>query len=352
MRRFLRSAYWAPGVLVLLVVSCGGDGAEVETVIDDLSQPRGIAVGGSTICVAEAGALEPDGPTRERPGQLEADTGRVLCVADDGEPDVLLDELPFVYYPDAAVTSGVADVLLDGDRSYALVGESYGPLARQVLSFDAEGRRTVADLLAFAETSRAGDGATLSNPYSFVLQPDRSGFFVSDAATGTVLDVGLDGTVATFAPVPGHAVLTGMAWGPDGDLHVASFGQLPHPLGSGAVVAIDDAGTSRVVVDEVTMAIDVAFDEAGGMFILEYANPPDEPTGVDAYRDGTGRLLYLPSVPSDDSPTVLLDDLNRPTALAVNGDDVLISLASGVQAPGAGSLARYSLVRLLEDAER
>ena len=162
-----------------------------------------------------------------------------------------------------------------------------------------------------------------------------------------MLDVGLDGTVSTFAPVPGHAVLTGMAWGADGDLHVASFGQLPHPAGSGAVVAIDDAGTSRVVVDDVTMAIDVAFDEAGGMFILEYANPPAEPTGVDAYRDGTGRLLYLPRTPSDDSPTVLLDDLNRPTALAINGDDVLISVASGVQARGAGVLVRYSRDELL-----
>lgn len=352
MRRLPGCAFWAPWVLVLLAVSCGGEGVEAETVIDNLSQPRGIAVDGSTICVAEAGALEPDGPTRERPGQLEADTGRVLCVTDDGEPDMVFEGLPFVYYPDAAVTSGVADVLRDGDRLYALVGESYGALARRVLVFEADGPRTVADLLAFAETSRSGDGATLSNPYSFVLQTDRSGFFVSDAATGTVVDVGLDGTVSTFAPVPGHAVLTGMNWGTDGDLYVASFGELPHPEGSAAIVAIDGDGVSRVVVDEVTMAIDVAFDEAGGMFILEYANPPAEPTGVDAYRDGTGRLLYLRSAPSDDSPMVLLDYLNRPTSLAVDGGEVLISLASGVQAPGAGSVVRYSLDQLLEDASR
>ena len=77
----------------------------------------------------------------------------------------------------------------------------------------------------------------------------------------------------------------------------ASFGQLPHPPGSGAVVAIGADGLHRAVVEGLTMPIDVAFDGAGGMFVLEYANPPDEPTGVDAYRDGTGRLLYLPSHP-------------------------------------------------------
>ena len=221
-----------------------------------------------------------------------------------------------------------------------------------MLSFDADGQRTVADLLAFAETSRSGNGATLSNPYSFVLQPDGPDSSSATPQPGPCSTSDSTARCPRSRRCPAMRSSPEWRWGPDGDLHVASFGQLPHPAGSGAVVAIDDAGTSRVVVDEVTMAIDVAFDEAGGMFILEYANPPAEPTGVDAYRDGTGRLLYLPSAPSDDSPTVLLDDLNRPTALAINGDDVLISLASGVQAPGAGSLARYSLDQLLEDAAR
>ena len=96
------------------------------------------------------------------------------------------------------------------------------------------------------------------------------------------------------------------------------------------------------------MVIDVGFDEAGGMLVLEYATPPDEPQGVDAYRDRSGRLSYLPASLPDSDPIVLLDRLDRPTALAVVDNDVLISLAAGEQAGGQGSVVRYELDELTE----
>ena len=213
------------------------------TVIADISQPRGMSADESSVCVAEAGAIGADGPERQQPGQLEANTGRVVCAPfDGGEPVVEIDGLPFVYYPEAAVTSGASDVIRDGEQLYALIGESYGELSRSVVAVEPSGPRQVADLLAFAEASNGAQGGTRSNPYSFVLAPDRASFFISDAATGTVLRTDLDGVVETFAVVPGHEVLTGISWGPDGDLYVGSFGQLPHPAGSGSVVALDETG--------------------------------------------------------------------------------------------------------------
>lgn len=332
----------------ITLAACGSDPDGI--VFDGLSQPRGISVDGSRVCVAEAGAIGPEGPAREQPGQLEADTGRVLCRERDGsEQQTVLDELPFVYYPDAAVTSGVADVVVDGTDLYVLVGESFGDLARSVVKVHSDGADKLVDLLDFAESrSIAGDGLK-SNPYSFVLSRDRTEFFIADAATGTLLRAGEDGDVELFSPVPGHEVLTGVTWGPDGDLYVGSFGQLPHPPGSGEVVAVDMEGQHRTVVDGLTMPIDLGFDNRGGLLILEYSSPPDDPGGTDAYRDQAGRLLYRSQPALDGALIVLLDGLERPTGLFVEDDAVWISLSESEQAPQEGRVERYLLSDLLDD---
>ena len=335
-------------IATLLLVGCSGESVDTEVAIGSLSQPRGVTIHESELCVAEAGAIGEDGPAREQPGQLEADTGRVLCAPiAGGEPVAVLEGLPFVYYPDAAVTSGVADVIRDDD-TYALVGESYGDLSRSIVEIGGSGPRVVADLLAFAEERGPVDGEVRSNPWSFVFAENRDGFYVAEAAAGTILRVDLDGTIETHSTVPGHEVLTGITWGPDGELYVASFGQLPHPRGSGSVVAIDSEGIHRVVVPRLTMAIDVGFDASGGMLILEYAMPPEEPTGTDAYRDDSGRLLYVEGLASPSQPRVLLDDLARPTSLAVDGETVVISVTAGEQAREDGAVLKFRISDLLD----
>lgn len=340
------------GATLVAVVTLAGCGTETPSsiLLDGLSQPRGIGVDGETICVAEAGSMPSESPSGERPGQVEADTGRLLC-SDNGKSfETVLLGLPFVYYPDAAVTSGAADVVFDEAATYALIGESYGKLSRSVVRVTERGPEIVADLLEFAERrAPADDDGIRSNPWSMVSDRRSEGFLVADAATGQVLSARLDGGIDLFAAVPGHEVLTGMAWGPDGMLYVGSFGQLPHPNGSGAVVAIGEDGSSRTVVEGLTMVIDVGFDRNGGMFILEYSVPPDEPQGVDAYRDDRGRLLYVGEPIHANEPRVLVDGLDRPTALAVRGDEIVVSITGGEQAASEGMLRQYPLDALLAD---
>jgi dipeptidyl aminopeptidase/acylaminoacyl peptidase len=331
--------------VALLGASCSAQAPTATEEIDGLSQPRGLAAADGELCFVEAGAIPAEGPTRSQPGQLEADTGTVTCRSDGGELRRIAAGLPFVYYPDADVTSGAADVLIEGQRHYILSGEATGPNARKILAVGPDGLTLVADLLAAAETRPDdGSGAAASNPWSFVRTPDQSGFYVSEAAAGIVLEAGLDGEVSTFATAPGHEVLTGMAWGPDQRLYVASFGQLPHPEGSGAVIAIDETGQATDVVTGLTMVIDVAFDREGGLLILEYSTPEDEPTGSDAYRDRAGRLLYVAS--PGDAPELLVESLARPTAMIVVDEDLLISLAEGEEAGGEGRIVRYDLEEL------
>lgn len=330
----------------LLATGCPTDAPTAVEEISRLSQPRGLDASGDELCFVEAGAIPAEGPTRSQLGQLEADTGSVTCRTSGGEPRPIAEDLPFVYYPDADVTSGAADVLIEGPQRYVLVGEAFGPNARKILAVGPDGVTVVADLLAAAEARPDdGSGAVASNPWSFVRTPDQTGFYVSEAAAGIVLEAGLDGEVSTFATAPGHEVLTGMAWGPDERLYVASFGQLPHPEGSGTVVAIDATGQAVDVVTGLTMVIDVAFAEGGGMLILEYSTPEDEPTGSAAYRDRAGRLLYVAE--PGDSPVLLLESLARPTAMIVVDDELLISLSEGEEAPDEGHIVRYDLEELV-----
>jgi len=335
--------------VVALTIGCAPTTVSSQIVVDDLSQPRGLAIDDSKLCVAEAGKIGVDGVDADHQGQLVASTGRVVCALLDGEDQVTaVDGLPFVYYPDAGVTSGVSDVVISGDTTYVLVGEAYGDFARSIVLVDDDGPQVVADLLEYSESLAVLDGGVRSNPYSFVIDPSGNSFYVTEAALGKVLRVGLDGAVEPFASVNGHEVLTGISWGPDGLLYVASFGQLPHPSGTGMVVAIDGAGNHEVVVDGLSMVIDVAVDSTGALFVLEYSTPPPEPTGIDAYRDNAGRLSYVPSLSDTEDLSVLINDLNRPTGLVVDNGQVLISVTGGELASGQGKVVRYEVSELLE----
>jgi hypothetical protein len=337
-----RTATLAACLCALLVGACAPDGGD-GIVIGQLSQPRGMWLDADELCVAEAGHV--DGELGADPGpQIEATTGRIVCSSvDGGSARVIADELPFVYYPDAAVTSGAADVTAIGDRRFGLVGESYGEMSRSIVELDGDRPRVVVDLGRDAESTIGVGGALLSNPYSFVATPDGEGFFVADAATGTVLRAGLDGSVELFAEVPGHDVLTGISWGADGRLYVSSFGTLPHADGSGAVLALDPDGTPTIVLDGLTMVIDVAVAPDGSLLVLEYATPPTDPGGVEAYRDRSGRLLHVPAGVGPAEARVLRDDLGRPTAILLSGDDVFVSISQGELAADEGSVIHLSL---------
>ena len=104
--------------------------------------------------------------------------------------------------------------------------------------------------------------------------------------------------------------LTGLAFGSDGRLYFADFSALPHAPGSGAIWAADSAGKLMPAVTALTMPIDVGFDNAGALYVLEFSDGrrPAQP-----YAAGLGRLLRIER---DGARTVVLDRLNYPTAMA------------------------------------
>ena len=124
-----------------------------------------------------------------------------------------------------------------------------------------------------------------------------------------MLRVALDGQISLLAELPQMPPLTGLAFGPDGRLYFADFSALPHAPGSGAIWAADRSGKLMPAAAGLTMPIDVGFDGAGAMYVLEFSDGrrPGQP-----YAAGLGRLLRIEH---DGARTVVLDRLNYPTAM-------------------------------------
>ncbi len=334
--------------MVLLVAgACGSGDSEYDVVLDGLNEPRGLWVlADGTLCAAEAGRLAEGQEVREGPTANLADTGSVSCVDTRGARERIIEQLPYVFYNVTGVTSGPADVAEMDGEVYLLTGEGQGPLARNLLRITdpAAPPEVVADLLDFAiETAQPDffdETDIISNPFAMIPDAANRRFLITDGATGHVLAAGLDGDIRVLSDVQGHEVLTGIARGPDGLAYVTSFSELPHTTGDGAVLRLRPDGSFDVAVEGLTTPIDLAFDTAGSLYVLEFVD--DTETG-DPYRGKTGRLLRLD--PEGDGWTggrVLVERVPFPTALLIDGEDrIYISVHGAFSSPNTGLVLRF-----------
>ncbi len=336
-----------PLVVLVLAAACGSSVSDYEVVLDGLNEPRGLWVlTDGTLCVAEAGTLADGQSVREGPTANRADTGSVSCVDTAGVRERVIERLPYVLYNVTGVTTGPGDVAEMDGEFYLLTGEGEGDLARSLLRIaePPSAPEKIADFLAFAvETAEPDilDEITIfSNPFAMIPDPGNRRFLVTDGATGRVLEAGLDGDITVFSDVTGHEVLTGIARGPDGLVHVTSFSQLPHASGDGAVLRLSPDGAFEATADNLTTPIDLAFDSSGNLYVLEFI---DGTTSSDPYRGRTGRLIRLkPQGTRWASGNVLVQDLPFPTALLIdNQDRIYISVRGAFSPPNSGLVLRF-----------
>jgi sugar lactone lactonase YvrE len=351
---FLRATLWtltrrwrrciAPALLAaLLLAACGAAATQApadEVFVAGLNQPRGMAFDAAgNLYVAEAGASDPAAADVIQPETNHS--ARVLRIDASRNTTVVVDGLPYTRY----ITSGdvgATDVAILGGELYLLTGEGYDEkLSRRVLRITPGGPpQSIASLGDFALDTmpleyQMSPGGAPSNPYAMAVAPDGGAFYVTDGASGRVLRVTLDGKVKLFAELPELPPLAGLAFGPDARLYFAMFSVLPHAPGSGEIWAVDPAGQLSRAAGDLTMPIDVAFDTAGAMYVLEFGNGQqvNQP-----YAGGSGRLLR---VGRDDARTVVLDRLDHPTALVFSPTgDLYVALGGAFSAPGKGSILR------------
>jgi sugar lactone lactonase YvrE len=306
-----------------------------------LNQPRGMAFDGAgNLYVAEAGALDPNHTGQVSP--IVNQSGRVLRITPDRQVSVVADRLPFTNYV-AAGDIGATDVAVLGGDLYILTGEGYDDqLSRAVLrAAPGEPPRPIASIRRFVEAtvpmdSLVGAGAShASNPYAMAVAPDGGALYVSDGASGRVLHVALDGTIALFAELPGMPPLTGLTFGPDGRLYVAQLSALPLAPGTGGIWVTDAASALTPAVPRLTQPIDVGFDASGAMYVLEFG---DGGTPARPYAPASGRLLRIAP---DGARHVVLGRLNYPTAMVFSGTgDLYIALSGAFSAAGQGAIVR------------
>lgn len=323
-------------LLSLLLTSCTRS-PRIEIFAAGLNQPRGMAFDAAgNLYVAEAGAVDPDDDSTITPKINHS--SRVVRIGPDRKITPVVDGLPFTNYVIAG-DIGVADLVVLDDTLYILTGEGYDDrLSRAVLRLAEDGRlETVASIRRFVEfltpmDSLMGAGASHAvNPFAMILAPNRESFYISDGASGRVLKMTLDGVLSLWAEWPNTPPFTGLAFGPDDHLYVAMLSALPFGPGNGAILKADDE--LIIVVPDLTMVVDVAFDPDGAMYILEISSGP---TSTQLYAPNSGRLLRIEE---DGMQTVLLKELNYPTAMIFSTQgDLYLAVNGAFSAPGEGAI--------------
>ena len=319
---------------------------DFDVVASGLVQPRGIGFGADgTVYVAEAGLGGDDCITLG-----EGEDAFEVCTGVSGQLSHVMGDhtMPALSgLPSMAAGMDIAgphDVIVDGETIYALVGfgfeltvemrEDFGEDAAAfgtlIASTGDGGFEIVADLLAY-ETANNPDGGHIdSNPFSLVMVED--GFVVSDAGANALLHVAMDGTIHTLAVfpseeveappflgappgtmIPMEAVPTGVTVGPDGAYYVGQLTGFPFVPGAANVWRVmdenddgdtEDEGEVEVYASGFTNIIDVAFDGAGNLYVLEMlvggllnANPEDPSTLA------AGLTMVAPDGTQTDVPT-------------------------------------------------
>ena len=331
-------------MLVVILTACAGSTSRYSVVLDELNDPRGMTLrADGTLCVAETGRLEEGDVIRSGPTTNRAETGSLTCVDGGGNRQRLVERLPYVRHNADGITVGPTDVVEVNEQLYLLTGEGTGEFSRAVLRIDDAGSRptVIADFFVYAEQTAVPDFFdeinVVTNPFAMIADPQNDRFLITDGATGEVYSAGLDGEIRVYSQVEGYAVLTGIAWGPDGLAYVASFSELPHEQGTGAIVRIHHDGQTSVAVADLTTPIDLAFDRQERLYVLEFTSASAE---GHPYRDRTGRLLrFEPASAGWEGGQVLLEGLPHPTALLVESDGTIYITVNGAYSePGRGKV--------------
>lgn len=339
-----------------------------DVIATGLNSPRGLATGADgAVYVAESGtggencATGPT-PTGEDAEHCFGDTGAITMISDGGQSEVV-SGLPSYFFSEGEYI-GAQDVIVGADgQMYAVMGLGANPAMRDavggladglgdVISINEDGSWSSAvDIAAYEGANNPDGNLPDSNPFSAVMNTDGS-WVVSDSGANALLYVSPEGEISELAvfedrlvdtagipipdlppQIPMQTVPTGVAMGPDGSYYVGELTGFPFVPGAARVWQVTPEGEANVYAEGFTNVIDVAFDGAGNLYVLELvqngllnANPEDPSTL-------TGRLVQV--TPDGEQTTVASDGLITPTGLAIGADGMVYVSDFGL-APGMG----------------
>jgi hypothetical protein len=360
---------------VTALSSPAGAVSEPEVVAEGLDNPYKISFGpDGSLYVAEAGTGGDStacvtSPEDESLELCLGATGAVTRVdLDAGSQERVVDDLPSLAPEGGNGAVGPVDVEVgDGGQLFVTIGLGGSLEDRDGLGAGAEALGTVvqvdptdgtwevfADLLAFEvandpDADQPESEGIDSNPFD--LEPAADGWLAVDAGGNDVLSIADDGTVelVTVLPwgeaeappflgappgtmLPVQPVPTAVSVGADRTL-VSQLTGFPFPVGGASIFELADSELTAVE-EGFTNVTDVTQDEAGNVYVLEYASNgllSGEPVSrvTQVRTDGTRKVL-------------LQDELQEANGIAI-GPDGRLYVSSGSQSAGEGEVIAVDL---------
>jgi WD40 repeat protein len=347
--------------------------SEIEVLASGLDSPRKLSFGADgALYVAEAGrgGTGASIPSPSQPGAILSygATGAITRIQ-DGKVERVVTGLPSLALPDGGDASGVSDIEFDAyGNAYAIVGFAGNPALRdstvQVPDFsqliaieDFDGGNSWTRLIDFGayELDNNPDGQDVNtNLYDLLIEDNT--VYVLDAGGNDLLSQRAFGGKPTLETVfasrtvtdpltgqPGvqQPVPTAVTVGRDGAFYVSELTGYPFQTGVAQIYRLAADGQPEVYADGFTNVVDLAFDQSGGLYVLEY-DADGILTGSDA-----GALIYLS--PDGKTRTTITDDLVSPTGLAIGMDGDLYISNKGYIA-GQGEVLRLNLDMICQNS--
>ncbi|PSO58783.1 MAG: ScyD/ScyE family protein [Cyanobacteria bacterium QH_2_48_84] len=347
------------------------EAASISTVADGLNNPSDITFGPEgDLYVTEKGSGG-DGTSVSSPsaaGQsLQYGTSGAVTKIENGEKERVLTDYPSLAQTNQTYGAGPQDLQFDSEGNpYLLMGYAGNPQVRNTeldipdqpragelgtlgsVDFEDNSYTEIADLAQYELQNNPDGGDVISNPYSLVIENGTAR--VTDAGANDQLNVGLDeGNInletvypeqtiedpqfpedtSNLPPVAQgegppeqfdvQSVPTGSTVGPDGALYVSELTGFPYPNNEAKIYRIGADGERTVYAEGFTQLTDVAFDDQGNLYALEYATEPQ------FEGDFTSRLVKV--APDGTRSSIKGNGLFASGALAMgpNDEDLYIS---------------------------
>jgi hypothetical protein len=337
------------------------DVGAAKTIASGLMNPRGIAFApNGALYVAEGGKGGP-GPCIQSPSQppgtlrCYGETGALTQILPEGGFKRIVTGLPSLALGNGTAEGAAVDVSFLGTAATVTMGWAGDPKDRAglgpksallgtLLHVTPSGQyKVIADVAAHEAEFNPYGGAIDTNPYNTLVQPGRR--IVADAGANALIEVLANGHRRTFAVMSAvsggrQPVPTSVTEGPDGKLYVGLLTGFPFFQGTASVLKMNSDGSNiATAVSGLTAVVDVTFDAAGAMYILEIARgqvgapPPLNP--------GLGASRLLRKCPGA-NPAVLLSGLFFAAGVAI-GPDNAAYVTNFSTSPNAGEVLRLPL---------
>ncbi len=311
--------------LLALALPVGAAALTVTPIMSGLDNPRGLAFGPDGALYVVEGGRGGTGPCVVVMGAPECIglTGAVSRLASLGQQQRIITGLPSLARTSGDEASGPSDISFRAGSAFVTLGLGTNPAQRALLppygrflghlvrlTLDG-GRFDVADVSAWEAAANPDGGAVDSNPYGVLALSGKE--IVTDAGGNDLLQVDGSGAVSTIAVFPARSsgrqtdsVPTAVTVGPDGAYYVSELSGAPFLPGAANIYRVVPGQTPTVFQRGLTDAIDLAFDSAGNLYVLEHS-------ACGPFFCGPGDLLRISPA---GARTTVVGGLDNPTAFA------------------------------------